>query len=235
MLDKTKPISEGDKMKKLLLVILMFLVTGCTAQYNLTIDKSTLKENVKVALPKTTVTDDQLQPYLQTGNKVYPASTDSAIYKSDLTEDSDNYYLSYEYTHSYEMFNQSMFVKKCYQEVILKSNEETINLSTSDQFNCIRMEDGAYIENVDINITTKLKVQSHNADKVNGNTYTWNINESNYQSKPINLEIKQPVSIEKTIKEATNYRLVIIILIIVILLSTTFVVVNKKSKNNNNL
>lgn len=222
-------------MKKILLAFLIFLVTGCTAQYNLTIDKSKITENVTVALPKSTVTDDQLQPYLQNGNKVYPASTDSAIYKSDLTEDSDNYYLSYEYSHAYDMFNQSMFAKKCYQEVNLKNNEETIFLSTSNQFNCIKMEDGAYLDNVDVNITTKLKVKSHNADKVNGNTYTWNINESNYQNKPINLEIKQPVSIEKIIKEETNYRFVIIILIIVILLSITFIVVKKKSKNNNKL
>lgn len=222
-------------MKKLLLVILIFLVTGCTAQYNLTIDQSTIKENVTVVLPKTIVTDDQLQPYLQNGNKVYPSSSDSSLYKSDLTEDDGNYYLAYEYSHDYEMFNQSMFVKKCYQEVSLKSNEETISLVTSNQFNCIKMEDGAYLDNVDINITTKLKVKSHNADKVNGNTYTWNINESNYQNKPINLEIKRPINIEKAIKEAPNYQLIVIVVIILIILAVATIIVKIQKGRNNKL
>ena len=222
-------------MKKILLFILIFLITGCTAQYNLTIDESSINEKVEVAIPRETISQDQLKPYLQLGNKVYPSDSNSAVYTSDLSEDNDNYYLTYEYSHSHEMFAQSMFVKKCYQTVKLNSTEETITLSTSDQFNCIKMEDGASLEKVDINITTKLKVQSHNADKVSGNTYTWNINENNYENKPINLEIKKPVSLEEVIKEAPNYQLMVIVLIVVLILSITFIIVKIKTKNNNKL
>ena len=171
----------GENMKKMLLLgLFLILLTGCSAQYNLKIDKDKIEENVEVSFPKNTTDRTLLEPYLTIANRVYPKNDNlSDVYKTSLDEDDYNYYLRYNYNHSYDLFDQSLFLNQCYEDVSFVYTDEQVELSTSNMFMCLNMlDDGLYLNDASIRITTDMKVVNNNADSVDGNTYIWNVNNS---------------------------------------------------------
>ena len=219
--------------KKIILCSLIFLLTGCTANYNIEITKDTINENVQVQLPKSTTTKAQADTYANIETPISQSSTQQSFYTTSLDEDSNNYYLNYNYNHEISSFSQSYFASRCYQNIDLEETEDMINLSTSNNFMCIHMDDGAFIETVDINITTDLKVLSNNADEVNGNVYTWHINSSNYQNKPINLEMQKTFDISDIeVPSSTIYIFIIFGTIFGIFILILLFVKHKTKKNN---
>jgi len=99
--------------------------------------------------------------------------------------------------------------------------------------------DGFYMDNVVVNIKTDLKVSKNNADKVEGNTYTWIINKDNYSNKPINIEISKLSTSQSILNNITNENyilsggLVIIILVLVICVSVIYIFMKRKHKKTN--
>ena len=222
-------------MKKLLIICLALFLTGCSAQYNLQINEDNIVENVTVSLPKQLVKRDLLDPYLSIDNLVYPGTDLEEYYKSSLNEDSDNYYLSYNYTHDYEKFAQSLFLKKCYEKVYFTDAEDKLSLSTSNTFMCINMlDDGFYLDDANVTIKTDMKVISNNADKVSGNSYTWNIDETNYDNKPINLVIQKDMNVQNIIVENdSSFTLIFVVITVLVLLLVIFIFIRLKAKKNN--
>lgn len=179
------------KIKIFVLSLLVLVLTGCSASYDITINSDNIIEDLTVTIPKNTVTATQGSSL---GNINVPLTQNTAAgeyYNSSLDEDNTNYYLNFNYTHTYDSFQQSYFATRCYQNISLEEDEDYLTLSTSEAFLCLKMEDGASIENATINIKTDFKVIENNADRVNDNVYTWDINENNYQNKPIYLQIEK--------------------------------------------
>ena len=77
--------------------------------------------------------------------------------------------------------------------------------------------------------------QKNNADIVNGNTYTWTINENNYQNKPIEMLLEKSLEIEDIIprSEASNLSFIVVAVIIFVALIVIVFVRHKAKKNNN--
>ena len=74
-------------------------------------------------------------------------------------------------------------IARCYdnQNITYENNVLKINASG---FNCY--DKYSVLNNVNLNVTTNYKVLNNNADKVVGNTYTWNITKNNVSN--INIE-----------------------------------------------
>lgn len=219
-------------MKKIFLILLFFLLTGCSASYNLSIDEEITNENVSIMIPKEVIDKETIQNQFSTNTPVYNNKSD--YYKEAITEDNNNYYINYSYNHKTDQFKDSKFINLCYDDNEIEVDNSKISFSTGKKFKCINMDDGVHIDNIEINITTKLKVRKNNADKVKDNTYTWIINEDNYQNKPINLEIKKPTTVRETIEGTTNGVLTIIIIIIFIVAIVVVGVIKVKQRKNNN-
>lgn len=226
----------GEYMKRILLLFLVFLLTGCSAEYNLEINEDNIVENVTVDFKKAETDRSALEPYLTNNHYVYPGSDLDAIYKVSLNEDNSNYFLSYDYVHDYSHFTQSMFLSKCYENVFLSSDDKQINLATSDTFRCINMlEDNFQVDNVKISIKTNMKVIDNNADSVSGKVYNWFIDISNYYEKPIKLTIQKAVKAENVIKENDSFlTLIFVIVFILLVIFIFFILVKFKTKKNNN-
>lgn len=181
------------KKRIILLIIAVLLTTGCTCEYNLTIDNNTYHE--KIILTGTTS-----EEIINFSNK-WQIPVDKEEYNSiggdtnsgvDVTGDiyeysktGNNLVFNYDFTTS--GINNSTAISQCYSKATIIAYQDSIIISTSDKVNCF--DRYAPLTNLKINITTTKPVKSHNADSVNGNTYTWNVNSTNANNKPINLLI----------------------------------------------
>lgn len=224
------------KKKILLFILCFFLITGCDVKYDLTIDNDSYNETVTLSFLKSQNTYDEIATYLNNKTPISPNPSEGVYYDSKIEEDDNYYNLVYNYNHNIDSFKQSYFVSNCYSNFQVESTDKQIVLSTDRQFLCFEGDDGLSADSVEINITTKLKVLENNADVVNGNTYTWNIDSSNYENKPLEMTLQKSFEIEDVVpqNEASNLFLIIVIFILVIAL-LVFIFVRYKAKRNNNI
>ena len=225
------------KNKLIILIVLLFMVTGCTAQYDLEIDDSTITETTTVKVPKTAMTKEEATVYSKQEIPITQDPKQKTFYNSSINENQNFYYLSFKYPHNFETFTNSYFVKQCYKEVTLTDNSKQIELSTSDLFMCINLQDGFHVDSAQINITTKLKVIDNNADEINDNTYTCNINENNYLNKPIKITIQKEKNLKNIaenikVNRASTELFIIYGGISFILICIILLVIFKLKKNN---
>jgi len=185
-------------MKKIYIIILLFLITGCKAEYNLDIDKE-LNLNEKTTIIASTSQEQQrISDYnyhlpidikIDESNAFREKQKDLEYYEKK--KESNNNILKFSYPYDIDKFNEGHVAKTCYQYVtVMKTkNKETENeqllLSTSKEFKCFDIYDG--LEEVTIKITSRYKLLETNADKSENYTYTWNINKLNYQDRAIYL------------------------------------------------
>ena len=224
------------KKKILLFILCFFLVTGCDVKYDLTIDNDSYDEIVTLSFLKSQNTYDDVSNYLEDEIPISYNPSEGVYYDSKIEEDDNYYNLIYNYKHDINSFTQSYFVSNCYPDFNVESNDKQIVLSSGSQFTCFEGDDGLSADSVEINITTNLEVLDNNADRVNGNTYTWNINESNYNNKPIEMTLQKSFEIEDVVpqNEASNLSFIIVIAISVVAL-VVFVFVKHKARKNNNI
>ena len=176
--------------KKLFLLLIPFLISGCTASYNIEIKNDYIIENVSVVIP-----EDEASEYNNFDDlikkPIYLYLGAGKTYKSDIKFHNTDYYIKYNYKHTVSDYKNSTFLNKCYAESEVEVTDRSINIYTDSVFQCIMMEDGLRADNVDVKIKTKLKVLNNNADEVNKNVYIWHMNASNYLNKPINIILEK--------------------------------------------
>ena len=115
------------------------------------------------------------------------------------------------------------------------------------------MDDGFYMDSVTITIKTDLTVLNSNADNVNDNTYTWIINENNYQNKPIILSIEKPetnnnqenvISAENntndnhladSVVNDSPYGLYVVLIVVIVLIIITVLFIKHKTNKANKI
>lgn len=224
------------KKKVLLFILCFFLVTGCDVKYDLTINNDSYDETITLSFLKSQNTYEDVSSYLEDKIPISYNPSERLYYNSKIEEDDNYYNLVYNYKHNTNTFMQSYFVSNCYPNFNIESNDEQIILSSGQQFTCFVGDDGLSADSVEINITTKLKVLKNNADESNGNTYTWNIDESNYNNKPIEMTLQKSFEIEDVVpqNEASNLSFIIVVAIIGVAL-IIYIFVRYKAKKNNNI
>ena len=131
---------------------------------------------------------------------------------------------------------QSYFISNCYPNFSIQSSDDKITLSSGTDFRCINGDDALQSDSVEINITTKLKVLDNNADVVNGNTYTWNIDKNNYQSKSLDMVLQKSFDLnEIVVQNEASYLTGIIAVVIIVVLLIIFIFVKFKQRKNNKI
>lgn len=212
--------------KKLKIILILFLLTGCSVNYKLEITNDSLietgttlftleelngkgtKEKLNELIPKYFANDDiligQTSQFIKTSNsKGY-----QIINKHPLVN----------------LQNISAFTY-CYDNVFTTNTETEISLTTSKGFMCYNYYEE--LENVTIHITSKLKNISNNADYIDGENYYWYITPDNYGNKEIYFKYKKGENIKFPLE------LVLIIgSLFVILIITAIILVGKKNNNN---
>lgn len=170
------------KLKLFILLICIFLLCGCTIQYDITIDEQLGMEESMVISEKSEFYQDYLFSTPKEVSEmilgVYQEELDSLNYqysieatgKTTLT----NHYNSYlTYVNDNRIFNQF------FEKILSSENGNIITIYNEGEFYPYTEGNPNYFQVEEININVKLpfKVLENNADKVDkkNNIYTWTI------------------------------------------------------------
>lgn len=187
-------------MKKIKYILLLFILSGCSVEYNINIDKNiNLNENINI-LAQTE--DEILRIEEYNGNLPIDVEIDdpSVIEKKDndieyydINKVEKNIYFNYSY--DLDNFKKNVFTNSCYEYVTATKNDNKLILATSKEFSCF--EKYNQLEDVIVTITSKYKLTDTNADNIEKHKYIWYINEDNANNKRLYL------SLDTSIEELT--------------------------------
>ena len=165
------------KCKIFLLIICLMLLSACNATYNIEINKnkesneSIVIKNIDDYYSKQDIDSAINKSFPDSSNINYNIEGNNLIINRKLSK---YYNLNHNYTIDKEFGDISILENK----ISLKPNYDKCIFLFSDG--------GEYIsdDKIEINLTIPFKISKNNADKINGNTYTWiySINDCNKEA-----------------------------------------------------
>lgn len=207
------------KKKIILLISLVFLLCGCTAEVNIEIDNTIIKEDVSIAaFANEYLTKDQLSSAFRTyipafaKDIIVDTMPDEKVrgvsyYDRTLKDLGTGYRFDYKYNFNFNNYESSRTVKEGFKSanVIVDNKEETILLSTSNG-ELMFFNQYPELSEVKVNITTSYDVKENNADYVNDNVYTWIFNKNEKKNIYLLLDSKpkEEEEIPSTEKDPEN-------------------------------
>ena len=220
------------KIKVFILICCMFLLSGCSIEYNLTVNESTMEEDINAIFDKATESElaSRMEGIRRTVFYNYD-TRENEYYDFTKRETNDNIILNYNYQYMGNDLYKSEAASRCYYKRIVSVTDNDITINTDNQVACLYKDGDREIEDITINIRTDLTVLENNADKVNGNVYSWNINDQNYTNKPIYIKIEKERYQEPFISQFISI-IVIIIVVVIIGILIYFKAIRKHRKNN---
>lgn len=234
--------------KRIMILISLFLVTtGCSVNYEVTLDDNLLSEVLKITENQDSLTSDYKDLIDNIYNLPQPVYTDADVnpydetqiiegveyYQKNMISSQNEYGIEIKYNHSLNEYEKSNIINRCYKNVTVLRDGNNITLSTSRNNLCFDIYDNLEEINIIINFDAKkYEVITHNADQKEEGKYSWNINSSNYNDKSIVIELE-----EKQIKNDEYYAwgLAGFIFITVVCLLVVYLVARKKNQNKNKI
>lgn len=229
--------------KKLILLTNILLLTGCTCEYNLAIEKNTYKEEIIInGTTKEEISNLNQEWTIPVNKEEYNIGGDESTV-IDTNIDTYNYQLNnnslklnYDFTKN-SIINSSA-ISVCYNKITVLDYNNSIIISTSPKTNCFN--EYPDLTNLTVNITVDKKVTANNADSIKGNVYTWNFTKENASNKAINLTLESPKtdsspssSSNKNNEQKKDYTLYIFSAILLIVLLLGYFIYNIiKSKSD---
>lgn len=212
-----------------ILVSLILLLTGCSANYKVEFVDGKVKEDV----------------YLFTDNESFieqtKENTEKVVYQMYLFDkDYDNFETKLEYDEYNTGFNYhtdftfkktkdwESVVRQCYDEIAIIKSKDSITIQTSNEFLCYK--NFKELENVSITFKTNYVVIDNNADSVSSNKYIWKIEKEDAQYKPLYIKM-QNKQIKAGSKKENILPFVGAIIIIIAIISIS-IFIKKRKKNN---
>lgn len=181
-------------MKYIILVLITFILSGCSVDYQLTINEQNEFQETIIVRSESKEESNQFQ------EKSWPVKL--YYYDPDLGENpekiegvtyyAEELFLEHNYYHrkltntfSKENFVNANSIQSCYEHFYVTEDkkEKTITISTSSEFLC--MEKFPEISQINIQIEIDRPVIVHNAAVVHDHIYEWNITSNNIQESGI--------------------------------------------------
>ena len=195
-------------MKKvILLIVCIITLSGCSVEYNLTIDDS-FTEDILVFTDDLSNLDVNQEDYY---NKSYRAlfsdmlntnimayyndenfdpygegiQTNVKYYNKKLINNNSMYGVNYNFDFDYNNFYRSNAIKACFNEINVSKYEDIYILKTNNK--CKLFDTYPLLDNIKIIINTDFDIIYNNADFSSDGIYTWVIDRNNYSNKSINI------------------------------------------------
>lgn len=166
------------KIKRLLVLLLVILLSGCSVEYNLTINED-LSVNEKV-IAKEVTNRMNTNTGLQTKNSInyLYKMFDREGFKTNITSSTDSSYTTSTVTGSHESIEKyaENFTSDVVKNVDYTTNGDIVTLSfkQSEILSSTSSKSLIY-DDIKINIIVPFKVVDNNAKSVSRNKYTWEI------------------------------------------------------------
>ena len=220
------------KKRIIFLIIVGLFLTGCTNQYNVTINGETISEEIISTIPSSDIVvqteeekaagievDDPITPYIR--DDQYPFINNNKIkYKKDVSKNGNNTIVKLNYDYTFDNFKKSRVYNECFEKSIFERKDGYIRLAFMGEFYCL------YGDSLDINISSDRKVLDDTANDVDNNVYTWVINESNQNNTNIQMILDD--GIDST--GSDNITLIFIIVLVLFIIFDIYIIVRKKKR-----
>ncbi len=230
------------KSKILILIFIIFMMCGCTAEVNLEITKDKINESTSITAYENVIyTKDILRTSFRNYIPIYAsdvivdtmpdeASPGVTYYEKEEQDLGNGYIFTYKYNFDIDEYKNARTIKDGFNSYNVSFNKrtETLSLST-DNDGLIYFEDYPLLEEVRINIKTDYEVLENNADRVDNNTYTWIF------TKDSNKNINMVVNMDDTpnnILRLDNTDIIVIVSIIGIIFVICLILIIKNVRNN---
>ena len=210
-------------MKKILTVLSILLLTGCTVNYNLNIDDNMIEERISGNISKYEF-DDIEDEYGD--HNIYHLLYDNqkslinkeVYYEQKINEIDDIIEFDYRYKYN-NNYGYSTIVNRCFEKKMFEETEDLYVMHLSGDFYC------QFANEIEVNVTTLNAVLGNNADRHENNTYTWILKEGS-NDIDISLTVSKNIEMINSNKENsifTPFRIVALI-IFLILISMAFII-----------
>ncbi len=225
-------------MKKIIILMLFIILTGCNAKYNLEYIDGEFKEDLNILNGKSkelngipideylnynisiNYLDDQEELALNENLNKYK------FYNKSLIDDGSNYGINLNYKFSQSEISDSFIMHILFNSIIINNSK----LKFSDINNVFtNYED---LKNIEISFKTDKIVENSNADKVEDDVYYWFINKNNYKDKEIEILFNEEETRAKFEKiNNIKYEVVILILLLVLIIAVFIFYIKFKKAN----
>lgn len=175
------------KIKYILLILIVFILTGCSGNYNLTFNKDlSINEELNILI------DNSNDAYERTLDLLKKAEIDPDKY--EIMIDKDKVKIVYKETYSSfeNYYLNSKLYRSLFENIEYEKDNTGMSINTKSRFKLNDKNNqsiiNAYdIDNFKINLSIPFNVTENNADSIKDNTYTWDLNNSDTY-KEINLK-----------------------------------------------
>lgn len=242
------------RIKMLLIIILISLLsTGCSVEYNITVNSDTIKEEIIVTDKVTTKRNKET--ILSHYNKWYPTYVNYLkgsesiplpnfnkkydgieYHNKNIIEINNGYKYTYLYEHKIDNYYDSYALANTFKDTTIQQNGDSLVLKTSKESFFCKYD---YFDSLKVNITidpTAYELNYTNTKNINNNTYTWVISKNNCNNSQIILtlnEIKSSddiVEVQKKVNKKENEYIIYIFWGIVLIIVTIVYFIVKKYK-----
>ena len=181
------------QIKVTILILVIFLVSGCTSNYNVEIYNQEVRVNGMLVESDSTRWNDLVFgiPYYQMINWKTEGDEESPVAEGIYRISSDNQ-LGIGLRNNYQLlenYENSPGIKSCYQYFSIIEQDDNIVLSTSLENTCF--DDYPNLDSITVNLKTNHQVVSSNANIVDGYHYTWNLYKENKDDSAILITLKK--------------------------------------------
>lgn len=231
-------------LQTIIILLSVFILCGCEANYTITIDKNNITEKIEVLdnVSSTRTVTDIMDNY----KKQYPVYSNSdwvdadysradneEYYKQTYNIDDNGYHLYYDYTYPIQKFKEANSLNYSYEYKEITYQNNILSISMGSPNNRLKYVDE--FTNLTVNIVTDYTVIKNNADSVIGNRYIWYVNKENNDTKKINFEVdltqtREELNNRNTSQEKKNKLAIPIVLLVVFIYIVIIVIIITKKK-----
>jgi len=215
-------------MKKILILICLLFLTGCSVNYEITLKNNKIKERLTII-----ETDQSLFDVRNDAGWTLRESFEMLINEekdefsvedySIKSLNTDNQLGLEYYSDSSKTLINSSIINQCYTNPTIEINDNIVSFYSGNEFTCYEYYDN--LETINIVLNTNYKVISSNADSVEDNKYMWTITEDGNK----NIEISYEQYVSKSSKATT---IILIVGLVVIGSVVGYYIYNKCKKEN---
>ena len=196
------------KKKIFILTLIILMMCGCSVDVNIDISNNKIKESNDITvLENALYTKEILRTSFRDYIPIYASDlivdtvpdkpfSDVLYYNKNTTDLGNGYIFNYSYDFDIDRYGNARTIKEGFRDYSYTYRNDIISLST-DNKGLIYFDEYKELDEVVINIKTNYLVLENNADRVNGNTYTWIFNIDS--KKSINIVIDTSESGDKVL------------------------------------
>ena len=204
------------KKKTLVILLICFLFTGCTANVNINIDKNnSVTEEVLLSQNIAELEGYGVSKYVNDEYEIQLGNDNLPNYKVDVLDDSEN--IMRKYSNSYNniciLFKESVF-KDYFEDITCTESNDTYEVVASSKY----LSSGENeLQSLNLNITLPDKVVSSNANEVNENTYKFGDGKESKLELKIKKYGNETINKQKSNKNSKDARLSVAVVILLLL------------------